>query len=91
MNQSKQTGVYKRLLHDDTVTFLVIMAKQGFLFIFIFLILSLIDNGQTFIGNNIFKTKSPILFERFCVQNGEDLEEIGIANFDFKLLPSKKD
>ena len=64
------------------------MAKQGFLFIFIFLILSLIDNGQTFIGNNIFKTKNPILFERFCVQNGEDLEEIGIANFDFKLSPS---
>ena len=55
------------------------MAKQSFSLIFIFLILSLIDNGQSFIGNDIFKTKNPILFERFCVQNGKDLEDIGLT------------
>ena len=42
------------------------------------LILSLISNqGQCFIGNNIFKTKNPDLFEHFCVETGDGLEEIG--------------
>ena len=42
------------------------------------LILSLIcSQGQCFIGNNIFKTKNPDLFEHFCVETGDGLEEIG--------------
>ena len=42
------------------------------------LILSLISNqGQCFIGNNIFKTKNPDLFDHFCVETGDGLEEIG--------------
>ena len=42
------------------------------------LILSLISNqGQCFIGNNIFKTRNPDLFEHFCVETGDGLEEIG--------------
>lgn len=32
-----------------------------------------------FIGNSIFKTRNPILFNRFNVQNGNELEEIGIS------------
>ena len=42
------------------------------------LILSLIcSQGQCFIGNNIFKTRNPDLFEHFCVETGDGLEEIG--------------
>ena len=42
------------------------------------LILSLISNqGQCFIGNNIFKTKNSDLFDHFCVETGDGLEEIG--------------
>jgi hypothetical protein len=44
----------------------------------IFLILSLTCNqGQCFIGNNIFKTRNPDLFEHFCVETEDGLEEIG--------------
>ena len=45
--------------------------------IFATLIFSLINYGQCFIGNNIFQTRNPALFEAFCVQNGDELEDIG--------------
>ena len=54
------------------------MAMQRLFQIFTILIFaSICKRGQCFIGNNIFKTRSPILFERFCVENGNDLESIG--------------
>ena len=54
------------------------MVRQRVLQIFTILIFaSICKRGQCFIGNNIFKTRNPILFERFCVKNGNDLESIG--------------